>query len=114
MKRIVLVFLAIVGFTLFARYASATNPCNTKAYKQSMQSHSYSYQTTSRTTKKQTKAAEPRATATQKKTTGKNRRKSKGIDASDYVHPDDFYYDYHDDFSDYEEAEDYYYHHGGK
>ena len=27
--------------------------------------------------------------------------------ADDYVHPDDFYYEYRDDFSDYEEAEEY-------
>ena len=27
--------------------------------------------------------------------------------ASDYAHPDDFYYDYYDDFWDYEDAEDY-------
>ncbi len=27
--------------------------------------------------------------------------------ASDYAHPDDFYYDYYDDFWDYEDAEEY-------
>ena len=29
-------------------------------------------------------------------------------DASDYSHPDDFYYDHYDDFYDFEEAEEYY------
>ncbi|MBR0414134.1 MAG: hypothetical protein IJI67_03575 [Clostridia bacterium] len=31
--------------------------------------------------------------------------------AADYIHPDDFYYDYYDDFYDYEDAEDYWYEH---
>ena len=30
-------------------------------------------------------------------------------DAKSYAHPDDFYYDYYDDFWDFENAEDYYY-----
>ena len=34
-------------------------------------------------------------------------KKSDPFHASDYVHPDDFYYDYYDDFWDYEDAEDY-------
>ena len=34
-------------------------------------------------------------------------RSSDAYHASDYAHPDDFYYDYYDDFADYEEAEDY-------
>lgn len=41
----------------------------------------------------------------------KNTRKSSSVsdpyNAKDYVHPDDFYYDYYDDFYDYEDAEDY-------
>ena len=34
-------------------------------------------------------------------------KKSDPFHASDYAHPDDFYYDYYDDFWDYEDAEDY-------
>lgn len=34
-------------------------------------------------------------------------KKSDPYHASDYSHPDDFYYDYYDDFWDYEDAEDY-------
>ena len=41
----------------------------------------------------------------------KNTRKISSLidpyNAKDYVHPDDFYYDYYDDFYDYEDAEDY-------
>ena len=40
----------------------------------------------------------------------KDNEKKKSSDpynASDYVHPDDFYYDYYDDFWDFEDAEDY-------
>ena len=40
------------------------------------------------------------------KTSGKE-KKSSEYPASDYAHPDDFYYDYYDDFYDYEDAEDY-------
>jgi len=36
-----------------------------------------------------------------------NKRSGSEYPASDYVHPDDFYYDYYDDFYDYEDAEDY-------
>ena len=35
------------------------------------------------------------------------------FEAREYPDPDDFYYDYYDEFEDYEEAEDYYYEHGG-
>ena len=34
-------------------------------------------------------------------------KKSDPFHSSDYAHPDDFYYDYYDDFWDYEDAEDY-------
>ena len=36
-----------------------------------------------------------------------SRQTSDPYGAKDYAHPDDFYYDYRDDFIDYEEAEDY-------
>lgn len=35
------------------------------------------------------------------------RKNDDPYNAKDYVHPDDFYYDYFDDFIDFEEAEDY-------
>ena len=113
MKKVFLALIVILSFVSFAQYASATNPCNTKAYKKSMQSHSYNYQTTGRTntTTAQTK---PSTAAAPKKATEKTHKQGKGLDASDYVHPEDFYEWYYDDFIDYEEAEDYYYHHGGK
>lgn len=38
---------------------------------------------------------------------GKEKKSDEKYPASDYVHPDDFYYDYYDDFYDYEDAEDY-------
>ena len=43
------------------------------------------------------------------KRTGSTKKKSSSdpYHASDYAHPDDFYYDYYDDFWDYEDAEDY-------
>ncbi len=37
----------------------------------------------------------------------KKKKSSDPYNASDYVHPDDFYYDYYDDFWDFEDAEDY-------
>lgn len=51
----------------------------------------------------------PRPTATPRRTTStpKPTTNSDPFNAQDYVHPDDFYYDYYDDFWDYEDAEDY-------
>ena len=40
-----------------------------------------------------------------------SKKSSDPYDAKSYVHPDDFFYDYYDDFWDYEDAEDYYYEH---
>lgn len=42
-----------------------------------------------------------------KKPTVKPEQEDDPYDAKDYAHPDDFYYDYYDDFWDYEDAEDY-------
>ena len=42
-----------------------------------------------------------------KKPVTKQSKDDDPYDAKDYVHPDDFYYDYFDDFIDYEEAEEY-------
>lgn len=42
-----------------------------------------------------------------RKTTQKPEKDADPYDAKDYVHPDDFYYDYYDDFWDYEDAEEY-------
>ena len=39
--------------------------------------------------------------------TSQSKRTNDPYHAKDYVHPDDFYYDYYDDFWDYEDAEDY-------
>ena len=57
----------------------------------------------------------PRPTATPRRTisTPKPTVNSDPYDAQDYSHPDDFYYDYYDDFWDYEDAEDYWYEHQG-
>ncbi len=41
------------------------------------------------------------------KKTDKEKKTGSQYPASDYYHPDDFYYDYYDDFYDYEDAEDY-------
>lgn len=54
---------------------------------------------TPRPTPKPTPRPTPKPSATPKK--------SDPYHASDYSHPDDFYYDYYDDFWDYEDAEDY-------
>lgn len=111
---IVGIIFLIIGFILFAQYAVATNPCNTKAYKRSLPSYS-SYN--SSTTYKPSYTPQPssRPSATPKLSTRSTKKSgSSGLNASDYYHPDDFYYDYYDDFYDYEEAEDYYYSHGGK
>ena len=57
----------------------------------------------------------PRPTATPGRTTT-TQRSSSNIDpyyAKDYSHPDDFYYDYYDDFLDYEDAEEYWEEHNG-
>ena len=35
------------------------------------------------------------------------------FEAREYGNPDDFYYDFYEEFDDYEEAEEYYYEHGG-
>lgn len=35
------------------------------------------------------------------------------FEAREYADPEDFYYDFYDEFDDYEEAEEYYYEHGG-
>ena len=42
-------------------------------------------------------------------TSGSTKKELDPYDASDYSDPEDFYYDYYDDFWDYEEAEDYWY-----
>lgn len=42
-------------------------------------------------------------------TSNNTKKESDPYDASDYSDPEDFYYDYYDDFWDYEEAEDYWY-----
>lgn len=107
---IVAIIFLIIGFILFAQYAVATNPCNTKAYKRSLPSYSSYTSTTYRPISTPKPTSKP--SATYKRSTKKS--SSSGIKASDYYHPDDFYYDYYDDFYDYEEAEDYYYSHGGK
>ena len=44
---IVGIIFLIIGFILFAQYAVATNPCNTKAYKRSLPSYS-SYSSSSK------------------------------------------------------------------
>ena len=49
----------------------------------------------------------PKPTPTPRRTTPKPTTNSDPFNAGDYVHPDDFYYDYYDDFWDYEDAEDY-------
>ena len=46
-------------------------------------------------------------TASAKKSSTKKKSSSDPYHAKDYAHPDDFYYDYYDDFWDYEDAEDY-------
>jgi len=54
------------------------------------------------------------SSGSKKKTTTTKKAATKAYDpyhAADYVHPDDFYYDYYDDFYDYEDAEDYWYEH---
>ncbi len=105
---IAFVIVLIVGFILFAQYAVATNPCNTKAYKRSLPSYSSSSAGKSYYTPKST----PKPSSTPKRSTSKSN--SRALPASDYYHPEDFYDWYRDDFYDYEEAEDYYYSHGGK
>ena len=45
--------------------------------------------------------------ATKPKNSTKKKSASDPYQAKDYAHPDDFYYDYYDDFWDYEDAEDY-------
>lgn len=45
---------------------------------------------------------------------GSQKTNSSGPNVGDFVHPDDFYDWYRDDFVDFEEAEDYYYSHGGR
>ena len=49
---------------------------------------------------------DPTADSNRKSTTNK-KSSSDPYQAKDYAHPDDFYYDYRDDFWDYEDAEDY-------
>ena len=49
---------------------------------------------------------DPTAGSNRKSTTNK-KSSSDPYQAKDYAHPDDFYYDYRDDFWDYEDAEDY-------
>ena len=49
---------------------------------------------------------DPTASSNRKSTTNK-KSSSDPYQAKDYAHPDDFYYDYRDDFWDYEDAEDY-------
>ncbi len=49
---------------------------------------------------------DPTANSNRKSSTNK-KSSSDPYHAKDYAHPDDFYYDYYDDFWDYEDAEDY-------
>lgn len=49
---------------------------------------------------------DPTASA-KKSSSTKKKSSSDPYHAKDYAHPDDFYYDYYDDFWDYEDAEDY-------
>ena len=49
---------------------------------------------------------DPTASSNRKSSTNK-KSSSDPYQAKDYAHPDDFYYDYRDDFWDYEDAEDY-------
>ncbi len=49
---------------------------------------------------------DPTASSNRKSSTNK-KSTSDPYQAKDYAHPDDFYYDYRDDFWDYEDAEDY-------
>ena len=49
---------------------------------------------------------DPTASSNRKSSTNK-KSSSDPYQAKDYAHPDDFYYDYYDDFWDYEDAEDY-------
>ena len=49
----------------------------------------------------------PSSGSSSKKESGKEKKTGNEFPASDYAHPDDFYYDYYDDFYDYEDAEDY-------
>ena len=46
-------------------------------------------------------------TSSGNKNSSSSSEKTDPYDAKSYAHPDDFYYDYYDDFVDYEEAEDY-------
>ena len=106
---IVAIIFLIIGFILFAQYAVATNPCNTKAYKKSLPSYRSSiYRVTA------TPVPTAKMQTTPMKSTDKTRKGFDSLDTSDYVAPEDFYDWNKDDFYDYEEAEDYYYSHGGK
>lgn len=49
----------------------------------------------------------PISQSTKPYTSNSTKKESDPYDASDYSDPEDFYYDYYDDFWDYEEAEDY-------
>ena len=50
---------------------------------------------------------QPRLSSGSNKSSEKEKTSGGKLPASDYVHPDDFYYDYYDDFDDYEDAEEY-------
>ena len=50
---------------------------------------------------------QPKLSSGTNKNSGKEKKSDSKYPASNYVHPDDFYYDYYDDFDDYEDAEEY-------
>jgi len=55
--------------------------------------------------------ARPTPQPTKKPSTSSGRSYADPYNARDYSDPDDFYFDYYDDFFDYEDAEDYWYEH---
>ena len=62
----------------------------------------------SESTNKVVKVSVTDPTASSNRKISSNKKSSSDpYQAKDYAHPDDFYYDYRDDFWDYEDAEDY-------
>ena len=76
------------------------------ASRKSSGSRSWNYSTPGRRT--------PVPTASPRKNWSHPKRTPSGPSTDGFVHPEDFYDWYYDDFWDYEEAEEYYYSHGGK
>ncbi len=99
---LIIIVLTFLSFTITCANINAKEEAEYKA------SHpGYSCKSKSKSKKTTAKVNNNNSPSVKMSSGKKSKSSDDEYNAGDYSHPDDFYYDYYDDFIDYEEAEDY-------